>query len=586
MNHQEQKLLEHLVFIYGEDLSKTVFTRILDRIDIFRSKFDQGSESSIENRISEKDSVLITYGDSFKEDGISPLQSLAKFLNQFLVGNISTVHILPFFPFSSDDGFSVIDYKQVNSDLGNWEDISQIGEEFRLMMDAVINHISSESIWFKAFLKGDPQYEKYFTVVDQDIDLSGVFRPRATPLLSKFNTSNGEKLVWTTFSSDQIDLNFANPDLLLEVIDILLLYTAYGADFIRLDAVTYVWKEIGTTCVNSDHTHRIVQMFRTVFDLVAPRVAIITETNVPHEDNIAYFGDGTNEAQMVYNFALPMLVLHTFHQMDTAKLSAWAQTLTLPSSEASFFNFLASHDGIGIMPTKDILDPEHIESLILNTKNMGGYVSYKRNSDGSQSPYELNINYLDALAAPDDPDDDALKIKRFLAAQSIMLALRGVPGIYFHSLLGSKNWTEGVKATGRYRTINRQKFNLKELEDALKDPLSFRAKVFEGFLHMLSVRGSVRNFHPMGDQEILDVGKSLFGLVRINNQGNEILICLTNVTDKTITARIETRKLAESIEIPSGKELVDILGKSKVYILDRSVDISLDPYQVMWLQWV
>jgi sucrose phosphorylase len=200
-------------------------------------------------------------------------------LEKYARGVITGVHVLPFFPYSSDDGFSVIDYTAVNPDFGTWADVERLGRNFRLMFDAVINHISAHSGWFQEFLKGNPGFADYFIVVEEGTDLSQVVRPRALPLLTSVQTAHGERLVWTTFSADQIDLNYANPDVLLEIIEILLLYVEKGAEIIRLDAIAYLWKKIGTPCIHLEETHRVVKLFRTVFDAVAPHVMLITRTS-------------------------------------------------------------------------------------------------------------------------------------------------------------------------------------------------------------------------------------------------------------------------------------------------------------------
>jgi len=581
MTELEQKLFEHISFIYGEERAEGIFQRVNHRLGNFRAEYPDLAGSKPSERVSERDSILITYADMVQKDGESPLQTLASFLEKHLSDVVSTVHILPFYPYSSDDGFSVIDYKRVNPDFGSWEDIVKLGKNFRLMFDAVVNHISTKSVWFQGFLKGDPNFEKYFTVVESGTDLSRVFRPRATPVLTPFETIHGEKLVWTTFSADQVDLNFANPEVLIEVIDILLFYAAHGAEFIRLDAVTFVWKEIGTSCINSSHTHRIVQTIRTVFDLAVPKMAVITETNVPHQDNIAYFGDGNNEAQLVYNFALPLLTLNAFHNGDIVALSAWANTLDLPSDQATFFNFLACHDGIGMLPVKNILTLGDLNEVVDRTYKLGGHVSYKSNEDGSQSPYELNINYLDALYDPDHRGDAVeLVAKRFLATQSIMLILRGVPGIYFHSLFGSRNWAEGVNQTGRYRTINREKLKRVQLERDLDDPDSLRHHVFTGFRHMLEVRKTDPAFHPGGGQEILSIDNAVFAVKRTSLDKSKQTLCLTNVTNQTRELTFTEDQLPD----PDRKFFKDILYQREYSRLDGQLELTLAPYQVIWLK--
>ena len=602
MKSLEKKLFEHLAFLYGEEKAPALTEHFLRALQEFRAKHPALVISEPNEKVSERDSILITYGDMVQAERETPLKTLASFLEKYLDDVISTVHILPFYPYSSDDGFSVIDYRRVNPEFGGWEDVAALSKNFRLMFDAVVNHTSSKSAAFQGFLKGDPDFQDFFTIVDPDIDLTRVFRPRATPVLTPFETAEGTKHVWTTFSADQIDLNFANPDVLLEVADILLFYAANGAEFIRLDAVTYVWKEIGTTCINLPRTHRIVQIMRTILDMVAPNIVIITETNVPHKDNIAYFGDGTNEAQMVYNFALPLLTLHAFHKTDVSILSEWASTLDLPSNEATFFNFLACHDGIGMLPVKNILSLEDLSNLAAHTQTIGGYVSYKSNEDGSKSPYELNINYLDALSDPDeaqkgidhldelninyldalnDPNSPEKSIelvaKRFLATQAIMLALRGVPGIYFHSLFGSKNWTAGVEQTGRHRTINREKVQLSQIEAELQTPTSLRYHVFFGYKKLLKARMSNPAFHPYGAQEILSIHPSVFALLRTSLDGKTQVLCFNNVSG-------QTQEIKTEIETFSGLDrLTEIITQREFAITNGQIEISLAPYETIWL---
>jgi len=581
MNDSEIRLLEHIKFIYGEEIGPDLYEKIMEVLARFKGQLPHTILETKVEKSNERDTILITYGDMLHEPGVSPLQSLTEFLEEFVGDTISTVHILPFYPYSSDDGFSVINYREVNPKLGNWGDIVSLGKSFRLMFDAVVNHISSESKWFQGFLRDEPPFREYFTVVGKGADLSNVFRPRATPVLTAFDTAAGEKLVWTTFSADQIDLNFGNPDVLVEVIEILLFYITRGAEFIRLDAVTYIWKEVGSNCINLPRTHRIVQLIRTVIDLVAPHVTIITETNVPHKDNIAYFGDGTNEAQMIYNFALPLLTLHAFYKGDANILTDWAATLNLPSDETSFFNFLACHDGIGMLPVKNLLNLQDLSEIVTRTQKFGGYVSYKSNEDGSTSPYELNINYLDSLDDPNELSTDVIFIaKRFLATQAIMLSLKGVPGIYFHSLFGSRNWSEGVETTGRFRTINREKLERDKLVLELNDPGSLRHHVFNGYKKLLKTRMANAAFHPNGEQQVLEVDDSIFAVLRNSPDQTSTILCLHNVTATSQDICLSPGNLPP----PVPNTLVDILSLEKYQSTKGILDITLDPYQVVWLQ--
>ncbi len=559
-----KKLLNHLAFLYGEDKAPQLYERAQKLMGGYRMRMDGDARNG---DLTERDSILITYGDQVQSSNEKPLRTLNAFCKQYLTGIIGGIHILPFYPWTSDDGFSVVDYRKVDSSLGEWNDITSMSDRFRLMFDGVINHISSQSEWFQGFLRDDPQYRDYFITVSGSLDLSHVVRPRALPLLTAFNTQSGKKQVWTTFSDDQVDLNYQNPEVLLEILDVLLLYVEHGAAFIRLDAIAYLWKEIGTTCIHLPQAHHLIQLLREALNEIAPHVKLITETNVPHADNISYFGDGTNEAQLVYNFALPPLTLHTFHTGDARILSNWAKTLILPSDKTTFFNFLASHDGIGLNPARGILSNKEIDSLVNKTFKHGGLVSYKHNADGSQSPYEMNINYFDALSDPLSDELMDVQVNRFISAQAIMLSLLGMPGIYFHSLFGSRGWSDGVNQTGRNRTINRQKLQLEELQDELANKSSLRSRVFSRYCQLLKTRYSTSAFHPHGTQKILDVHPSVFAVERISPDGNSHTLCLQNVS---------AQKVVFATQYNSGTDLFT----SQLLQLSK---ITLEAYQILWV---
>jgi glucosylglycerate phosphorylase len=560
-------MLEKLQFVYGTDTGREVADKLQTLIQKYTHLKTAEPAVAPAERLTERDALLITYGDMVQSEPGKHLQTLHKWCNERLKGIINTVHILPFFPYTSDDGFSVVDYRQIDPALGDWGDVRAMHADFRLMFDAVVNHISASSAWFQGFLAGDPTYEDYFIVTDPTLDLSGVTRPRALPLLTRFQTAQSEKYLWTTFSTDQLDINFRNPEVFLNITELLMFYVSQGADLIRLDAIGYLWKEIGTSCIHLPQTHALIQVMRAALDECAPNALLVTETNVPHKDNISYFGDGQNEAQMVYQFPLVPLVLHTLQTGDATHLKRWATGLDKLSDTTTFFNFLASHDGIGVVPAKGILSEAEVNALVERTLARGGKVSYKNNPDGSQSPYELNITYFDAISDP--ADDEETKIARFMASQAIMLAMQGVPGIYFHSLLGSSSWQEGFAQTERNRTLNRQKFDYNELEKLLNDPSSRAAKVFARYSHLLQKRTAHPAFHPNANQEILPLeNPALFGLLRTAQDGRHIMV-LQNVSDKP--AMLHFADAEEVHDLVSDQTLADL-------------KMTLAPYQTRWLE--
>lgn len=521
---------QHLITLYGEKVGSQVAGKLSS---LLKTELPR-REAAGAIRLSQSDALLITYADQVREPGRAPLQTLADFCSQHLRGLLSGVHILPFYPWSSDDGFSVKDFFAVEPTYGTWGDVARLRSGFDLMFDAVLNHMSAQGEWFQKFLADDPAYRDFFVTVEGNPDLSSVVRPRALPLLTEFNSAGGPRKVWTTFSADQVDLNFKNPEVLLASLRALLFYVANGARYIRLDAIAYLWKEVGTSCIHLPQTHAVIQLMRCVLDEVSPDVLLITETNVPHEDNISYFGDGRNEAQLVYNFSLPPLTLHSLQTGDATALTRWAQSLVLPGERTTWFNFLASHDGIGVNPARGILSDAEIAAVIERVEEHGGFISYKNMPDGSQVPYEMNINYLDALSNPFANEPVELAARKFLTAQSIMLSLQGVPGIYFHSLFGSRGDRPAAETTGIKRRINREKLERTALERELRDSGSLRALVVSGFTELLSTRRAHTAFAPSSPQRILELDPRVFALFRESADGSDRVLCLHNVSGEVV----------------------------------------------------
>jgi sucrose phosphorylase len=528
--------------------------------------------------LTQRDALLIAYADQVTEPGVPPLQTFAAFCERWLADVVSGVHILPFYPWTSDDGFSVKDYFAVAPEYGTWEDISKLRERFDLMFDAVFNHMSAGGDWFQRFLRDEPEFREFFVTVQGDPDLSQVVRPRALPLLTEFQTTRGPEKVWTTFSADQVDVNVKNPRVLLALLDTLLFYVAHGARFIRLDAIAYLWKEIGTPCIHLPQTHAVIQLMRAVLDEAAPQVQLITETNVPHADNLSYFGDGTDEAQLVYNFALPPLVLHALLRGDATHLTKWAATLRTPSERATFFNFLASHDGIGLNPARGILPAEEIDFLAGRCLAHGGFINYKHNADGAKSPYEMNIVYFDAVNDPMAGDSLETRINRFMVAQAIMLSLAGVPGIYFHSLFGSRNDREAALASGINRRINRQKLALTELEADLAEKRGLRTCVFGRYRVLLKARRSHAAFNPHAEQRIFAGDRRVFAVLRTAAGGDDWVLCLHNVTNASVTMDIATT------DVTSAAVWTEMLSERPCSVgPNGTIRVTLRSYEVNWL---
>ena len=580
---------KRLGFLYGEEAAEPVLGHV-DRLvrvhDAHATPEIRAAEEAFDprERFTEKDAVLITYGDLVVSEGRSPLATLSDFAYVLFRGLVTTVHVLPFFPSSSDRGFSVISYEEVDPRLGSWEEIARLGRGFRLMFDGVFNHVSAKSRRFQKFLAGDPEYQRFFRVFSsrEEIDddhLKLVLRPRTSDLLSEFATVEGPRWLWTTFSRDQIDLNFRHPRVLLEVLEILLYYVRRGADLVRLDAVTYIWHELGTRCAHLVQTHEVVKLVRDVLDAAAPHVALVTETNVPHADNVTYFGDGTDEAQMVYNFALPPLVLHAFVAGSAEALAAWAAQLAPPSETTAFFNFLDSHDGIGVMGARGILPEEEIARLCERVKAVGGLVSMRTGEGGAPSPYELNVTWWSALndAQADEPLER--KVDRFVASRAIALSLRGVPGIYLLSFFGARNDLDAVKRDGQARSINRSALREEWLFEQFADPASVPSRTASRFIDLLGLRAAEPAFHPAAPQRVLRLDPRLFVVARTPRAEGATVVAVVEVSGSEVETRLSLA--AAGLE---GERLLDLVSGGKVVTSAGEALLRLRPYQVLWLK--
>ncbi len=533
---QEIAALErHLIHIYGDSHAlESLLAKLRSHIALHPPR--------PRRHWSERDILLITYGDTILSPDLPPLRSLHRWLSRRVGDAVNGVHLLPFFPYSSDDGFSVIDYRRVNPELGDWEDVHALAGEYRLMVDLVLNHVSRQSLWFHDFLNDVEPYRHYFIEVDPGADLSAVVRPRPTPLITEVQTHQGYRHLWTTFSEDQIDLNFANPEVLLEFIDIMLFYIAQGARYLRLDAVPYLWKEPGTSCFNLPQTHELVKLLNLALHIAAPHVSLLVEANVPHRENIRYFGDG-DEAHMVYQFALPPLILHALNRGNASRLSAWARELDPPPAGCSYLNFTASHDGIGLRPVERILPPHEMSDLIASMRRFGGFVSMRSDGEG-EAPYEINISWFDAMAGT-RRGEDPLQVERCLCSQAMMLALQGVPAIYIHVLTGTPNALDLVESTGHTRSINRRKWRCEELDALLDNPASPQARVFRGMMKLLRIRRQAEAMDPDVPQEIPDLGPGLFAVLRRARWCRQEVLALHNVTLRP--QRLEAGALAEIV---------------------------------------
>jgi len=566
----ETRIIDHLQKLYPDADHQQLCCRIVELMD-YQTHFHCPRPHT--NLWSEQDIVTITYGDSIKKTDEPPLLTLHQFLLKQLKNVCNIVHILPFYPYSSDDGFSVINYSEVNQSLGDWSHISDIAADFSLMADLVINHCSSRSLWFDNFKQGKQPGEDYFITMQADTDLSQVVRPRTSPLLRETETLQGKRHVWCTFSHDQIDLDFTNSEVLLEFVKIIKLYLDKGIKLFRLDAVAFLWKQLDTNCINLPETHEVIRLLRLLIEHNKPDAIIITETNIPNRENLSYFGNA-NEAHLIYNFTLPPLILYSLLSGNSSLIKQWLMSMPPAQNGTGYFNFIASHDGIGLRPVEGILDDETVDQLAALMQQFGGDVSWRTMHDGEHRPYELNISLIDALKGTFKGEDD-YQLPRFICAHGIMLGLEGIPAFYIHSLFATPNDTQKMQASSNRRAINRHNWDYDELSGLLNQHDSLHHQVFNRLKLIISIRKKQKAFHPNATQFTLHFAESIFAFWRQSQDRSQSIFCIYNISDIEQSLALKDINL---IETDSWHDLIS----GHPYENPRE-EIVLKPYEFVWI---
>jgi len=565
-----QRVRGHLSLVYPEaDLDKLT-QQLLTRMGLDKKCRKPRWHK---NNWDEEDVCVITYANSFIREGERPLVTLNRFLNTHLAEEISWVHILPFFPFSSDDGFAVIDYTQVNESYGDWGHIGRIGKRFKLMADLVINHCSAMGRWFEQLKQNKRPGKDFFLDVDPEYDFSHVVRPRTSPILREVQTLDGIKHIWCTFSHDQPDLNFRNPAVLVEMVRIIRLYLDRGVKIFRLDAVAFLWKEEGTSCLNLNQTHEIVRLIRTLVEYYSPGAIIITETNIPNVENISYFGNA-NEAHLVYNFSLPPLLLNTLVIGNCHALKSWMMSMPPAQKGTTFFNFLASHDGIGLRPLEGLIKDEDIGHLMALMEHNGGRISWRSLEGGEAKPYEINITFFDAMKSTLENLDDGYQEKRFICAHAIMLAIEGVPAFYIHSLLATGNDQEKFQNTNNKRALNRHNWDMEKLEGVLSQDTHHR-RIFAELKRLINIRKEQKAFHPNAIMFTLHIGDEVFAFWRQSLKRDQSIFCLNNISG------IPQKVLLNNLNLVTTDRWLDLITGEELET--GQTTMTLAPYQTAWL---
>ena len=571
----EHKLVGMLDLVYVKEDTLALAKSLSGAMGLDQSNV--GPDAHV-NNWDQSDVLLITYADSIinsdETAAEKPLVTLHRFLKEKLASTLTWVHILPFFPYSSDDGFSVMDYLAVNESHGDWEDVERIAKDFALMSDLVINHMSSRSRWFENYRKRIDPGKDYFYEGNPDDDLSAVVRPRTSPLLTPVQTEDGERHVWCTFSEDQVDLNFANTKVLLEFVNIIRRYMEHGVKVFRMDAVAFIWKEVGTPCIHLQQTHELIKILRVLIEHKDPEAVVITETNVPNRENLTYFGNA-NEAHVIYNFSLPPLLIYTLIAGDCRHLKTWLMSMPPAQMGTTYLNFIASHDGVGLRPTDGLLEADEVNRLVSTMHQFGGRVTMRRSREGTDKPYEMNISLYDALQGTIEGGPDKWQYQRFICAHTITLALEGIPAFYIQSLLATENDYARMENTGRNRSINRGQWDINDLTEQLDNKFSHHSKAFNELKTLIELRKAQPAFHPNATQFTMHLGLKIFAFWRQSMRRDQSIFCVHNISDEIQTISLSELNLVGTDswrDLISGQPFPDLAGV-----------LILQPYQSVWI---
>ena len=570
------KIDKLLKTIYSNNTTEEInfiSNQLLQILDDFSEK-SAYEEKRDEERWNESHSVLITYADSIYKNGEATLKTLNELLSKHFGSLSKVVHILPFLKSTSDGGFAVSSYDSLEEKFGGWDDLKSISKNHDLMADLVLNHVSSSHPWVQQFIKSqEPGISNVFSP-KQNLDWSNVVRPRSSSLFSQINTDDGPKQVWTTFGPDQIDLNWHNPKMTLEFLNLIITYLSNGIKWLRLDAVGFIWKESGTTCLHLPKAHSIVKLLRVLLNNLLDDGVLITETNVPQKENLSYL-ISDDEAHMAYNFPLPPLLLEAIITSRADILNSWIFDWPILPEDTTLFNFTASHDGVGLRALEGLMNEQRIKDLLINCEKRGGLVSHRRLSNGDDKPYELNISWWSAM---EDSSRDAKRFQyeRFILSQLLVMALKGVPAFYLPALLASENDIKSFSMTGQRRDLNREKFKSENLSAVLNNPESNANKNLKYLRNAMDVRSKLKQFHPCSQMKCLSKGRSDIVVIK-RGKGPESVFAIHNMTENKINYQLNDNDLPKIIDNDFNTH--DFLTSTKY----NCKNISLDPFQVIWL---
>jgi len=554
----------HLRLMYGETRGSQAAAWLDERLKVWQTNPNPMRE------LQASDALLAVPANLFNVSGEAPLHSLAQFARRRWQPLFSGLHLLPFFPHEGSDPFNVLDGRQPDPALGSWQDVHDLSTDFEMLLDAELNHTPAGHPWFQAFLNHDQAYANFYLTLPPEADLTPVFRPVDSALLTPFNTSQGEQMVWTTFRPDLPDLNYREPRVLLEMLDQMMHWVERGARYLLIHHAPYLWKQSGTTCIHQTKSYLMVNFLRGVLNEAAPHVRLVVESGFSQSEDFRFFGNGLNAAHLLVSSALPALLLYALTEGDARPLRKWCAELTLPSPDVTYLNSLACPRGIDLLPVRSLLSRAKTGALQKHLRKAGLFDVSSSAVTGERLPFNLHS----ALAAL----DSNLAPRRLLAAWNVLFTLVGLPEVDAASLLETADPERIVSHNGRSRFDAPHGLNPVNVAAALDQPGSPAQQQFSALTHLQQVRAACNAFSPGAPQMTLDCGSpAVLGLLRFSLEDDDLALCLHNLSAQPQSVQLSLSALS----LPDGN-WVDLLTRQPLE-LGESLDLQMDAYQSVWL---
>ncbi|MFW9905101.1 MAG: alpha-amylase family glycosyl hydrolase [Candidatus Thorarchaeota archaeon] len=565
-----------------------------------------------------KDIILNIYADSIQGRYGTPLQKLYSFTEAYIHDIINGVHILPFFPWDTDRGFSVLNYYEVDQRNGSWEDFTSLKNLYDiLMIDCVINHASINNPLVQKALIGNLEYQDFVITYKEEEkptqdELLKITRARPTPVLTRYYvlaSKEGKRWVtfniplqgieskkvriedtgwvWTTFSrpkspdgvvmTRQVDLNYSNPKVFLEMVRIILFYISKGARWLRLDAIGYLWKKIGTTCLHQPETHIFISLINDIlkiFDYL--QIVLIGEVNEPQEKALQYLC--SDETDMIYLFTHFPLAVHAILTGTSQYYMKWIPSLK-DAKGRLFISVLGTHDGMGMKPIGNWLpDDEKTRLQRILTEEYNALPNYALITGGKKIIYELCSTPWNFINKNNSDESEELQIRRYTAVLALGLMIRGIPSIYINGLLGIPNFTGELDEN---RSINRQILYENYLNEELNYKNSRIFKIFSQIMFLIKIRKNEEAFDPHGPFIPYYIHDAFVSILLTSSDNIQKIFALVNVTKEDQILKIPLDKIGLD-----ETRFQDIITDQHYEAIKstKTLEIAFKPYQICWLK--